>query len=271
TMQIGRNSSDPGYIAWRDGRSMQYLNGFSISGVYRPLHIEASQDGSRTLMIVGSPNAFLFNNDTGEVLRKIGSGSTRVEGTFSPNGNYVVVYNGFGIVHLLDAEQGETIFVDEPHGYFHADTSVLNAVFSPDSTLLAVAKGNKTLLWDVATGATVQTFAHQARTLKMHFSPDGTLLAVATDAATVHLWDIKQAKEIAVLQHSDVIDWMQFHPNGAQLATLSNQQVRFWSTADGRERSVLDVPLIVPTKLGYTEDGERFFTVSQDGTLRIWD
>jgi len=72
-------------------------------------------------------------------------------------------------------------------------TLVWDVAFSPDGKILASAGGDeKIVLWSMATGQPVKTFAgHQASVTCLAFSPDGGWLASGSLDASVRFWRLK--------------------------------------------------------------------------------
>ena len=57
------------------------------------------------------------------------------------------------------------------------------------------------------------------------FSPDGNQLATASADSAIHLWDLKQHQELAILaDHSNWVRQVAYSPDGRQLASASYDQ-----------------------------------------------
>ena len=118
-------------------------------------------------------------------------------------------------------------------------------------------------------------------------SPDGTLLALGFDDGSVKTYNIsttlaeafegKYPDSTSVAQgqifccHSGKINYLAFSPDGAILATSSEDRtVKLWNVADGKERQTLsefpsDVGMIL-----YSPDGSRLAAV-YGLSIQIWD
>ena len=106
--------------------------------------------------------------------------------SFSPDGTTLASSGGFiGGLKLWDVATRRNIAT-------LSQGVVLSVSFSPDGTTLASGHwGGEVGLWDVATGAQVDAFAHPSQQiLTVVFSPDGTILASGGDDGTVNLWDV---------------------------------------------------------------------------------
>lgn len=74
--------------------------------------------------------------------------------------------------------------------------------FSPDGSLLAIARSGAVELVDVEEGRTLRTLAgHDDELTAVAFSPDGTQLATASHDHTARIWDLTTGQELISLIH----------------------------------------------------------------------
>jgi WD40 repeat protein len=132
------------------------------------------------------------------------------------------------------------------------------AVFSPDSTLLAVADGNTVQLWDVASRRLRQGLTgHTAPVRCLAFSPDGALLASGGDDNTIRLWDVGAGQERSrLIGHLGRVSGVAFPPDGRTLASGGwDNAVRLWSVAAGQELACLEAHRGAVHCVAFSPDG----------------
>lgn len=123
---------------------------------------------------------------------------------------------GGGGAELWDIENGARLKSYSSENY---DYKVLAASFSSDGEKILTAgyrKEDSLILWDVATGEKLQTFAgHMSSINSMTFSPDGSWLLTGTTNGGV-LWNItigKILRTFIVPGHNSSVEYVAFSPD----------------------------------------------------------
>jgi len=133
-------------------------------------------------------------------------------------------------------------------------------------------------LWDAATGKPTATFkmTPEYGAAAAAFSPDGKTLAGGgfNKPGRVFLWDVASGKELAVLEHKEVVLCLAFSPDGKTLATGGyNPRITLWDVAAGKKPEPRGRGLscwTVIAAVAFSPDGQHF--AAADGErLHLWD
>ncbi|MGB7536983.1 MAG: WD40 repeat domain-containing protein [Anaerolineales bacterium] len=153
-----------------------------------------SKDGGS--LFVGGSGIAVINVADGTQARTFGE-DTRCM-ALSPDGALLVTAGTFNNqpVAIWETATGRQLRTLSEPANKNVDLGVSSMAFSPDGRALATASADATIkLWDVATGALLQTLVgHTTAVAALAFSPDGTTLASGTkeegDQAGVRLWTV---------------------------------------------------------------------------------
>jgi WD40 repeat protein len=150
---------------------------------------------------------------------------------------------------------------------------IWSVTFSADGArLLAASADGTAVLWDAATGARLQTFAHEAPVLGAELSPDGHEVITASGDRTAVVWDATTGKRRLVLAgHAAAVKAAKFSPDGRYVVTTSEDaSAQLWDASDGRavarwrgHRDAIWDPAFDPS-------GTRLVTAGDDGAAIVW-
>ena len=177
-----------------------------------------------------------------------------------------------------DAILSSLTTLEAPPLEFRGHTAdVWSVDISPDGKYLATGSGDGTAkLWDLATGAVIQTFSGVSGD-SVVFSPDGRYLlrAGGTDH-TARILDIATGEIVQVFSgHTGSVDDAAFSPDGKLIVTAGGDDhtARIWEVATGETLHVLIghsggyLPRVV-----FSPDGKYVLTAGDtDRTARLWD
>jgi len=148
-----------------------------------------------------------------------------------------------------------------------------NAVFSPDSSILAVGVANGIYLYDPFSLIEITFIETIAPLTPSSFSPDGTLFASGSNDNTIKLIDVNTRLEIAALTgHTGRISYVGFSPDGNMLASGSEDGiVKLWdaktrlgiATLKGHNGKILWV--------SFSPNGKFLASGDTENTMKLWD
>ncbi|NQU43044.1 WD40 repeat domain-containing protein, partial [bacterium] len=193
-----------------------------------------SRDDS--LLIVGSSyRVMLVDPKSGDVRFTLnpelqGFGGVQ-DADLSPDGSLIATAGGSGDIILWSAQTGQLVRTLTKYEF---TASV--ACFSPDGSRVLAASHNhpgqdtRAKLFEVATGALLQSYEHEAGIYDACFSPDGSRVATAGiwswgPTITVRTWDTESGAQIhAFTEHEAQALAVDFSPDGSRVLTASADQ-----------------------------------------------
>lgn len=151
---------------------------------------------------------------------------------------------------------------------------VQTIVIHPNGRLLASGSHDHTVrLWDVQTGALLQTFyGHTNLVTVVAFSPTGTLLASGSGDNTIRLWDYQTGELVKTLTgHSGWVLAIALSADGSILASGSaDGSIKIWELETYQECGTLTGHLGWVSSLAFSPDGRYLISGSHDHTIKLW-
>jgi eukaryotic-like serine/threonine-protein kinase len=256
-------------------------------------------------------SAWLWDAESGELLREFPNPTGILSAAFSPDGQRVATGCLDGSTRIWDVQGGDPIAqlkthadgvravafspdgrllltvsfdataqvwkVDNwsaPNFVFKHDAKIWDAAFSPDGKYILTGSGDNTArIWSVETRKHPYTIPHlPAAVMNVTYSPDGRLFATGCENGNVRIWETATGQAVSSFSHTDAIRWLAFSPEGRRIATASNDHTAIvWEAQTGKR-------ITPPLKhddmvwgIAFSPDGRRVVTGSVDGTARVWD
>ncbi len=108
---------------------------------------------------------------------------------------------------------------------------------------------------------------------RMAFSPDAVTLATAHYDGEIRLWNVDTSELLLVINTDEVVENIDFSPDGQILASggsFQNQFVRLWDVGSGALLRTLEGHTSGVTHVLFSPDGKYLVSGSYDGQLRLW-
>jgi WD40 repeat protein len=168
-------------------------------------------------------------------------------------------------------------------------TGIVAVAFAPDGKTLAYTSAGRVHLCEPTSGKELnQLDGPPSGVTSLVFTPDGKTLAVrGRGDGIVRCWDVATAQEVHRLgdpvpaQRANPQPFnrlggqaaadLAFSPDGRVVAIASQNMIRFWEVATGKERSPADGHHAPVTALLASADGKTVVSLDADNTVRRWD
>jgi WD40 repeat protein len=199
-------------------------------------HIAFSADGSRLATNSDDYQIWIWDLQSGAVVKKFTDQPAQAALTFSPDGKSLLVQPLTGLPFVLDLQGKASPWIvgEKPNDFgMHSFSSA----FSPDGrTILVGSDDHQIHRWDVARRKEVGAWvAHDDTVDGLAFAPDGQLFVSVSRDGTVKLWDTATNKLITTLTWKNSSKLMtasnvMFSPDGRYLVAGigSNPMLRVW-------------------------------------------
>jgi WD40 repeat protein len=204
----------------------------------------------------------------------------------SPDGSRIASGAADGTVRVWDPTTQNTVQTLSVDGHW-----VRSVAFSPDGQQLAagtfppygVPAGASTVrLWDLGSGRTLHTLAHEGLVNSVAFSPDGSRIVSGSSSegtppgprshGVIRIWDSASGAHQATLVEHEDIRTVAFSPDGSRIASGSaDGKIKLWGVGSGLHAGTLEGHAGRVRCLAFHPDGSKLVSGSGDGTLRVWD
>jgi WD40 repeat protein len=243
--------------------------------------LSSSQDGTLRLWDLATGQFRELKGHQGAVMRAV----------FSADGRRILSGGNDRTVRLWDAATGQLLRTFEGH------TGRVECVaFSPDGRhALSGGAGDETLhLWDVARGQELYRFeGHGGDVMGVAFSPDGRRALSASSDATLRLWRVPDARQLARLAarlpvvairspirvfvgHTGPVRSVALSPDGRYALSGGGLQqgdrtMRLWDVATGKEFRQFMGHTGPIQSVAFSPDGRQALSGCRDHLIRLWD
>ena len=204
---------------------------------------------------------------------------------FSPDGKHLVIVSGFGSTKIWWHEGGQW---QKKVTIGQSGWALTKAQFSPDGKhLLITCDQGIVKIWKLHDGQWQEKFTihHRYSVTKARFGPDGKHLVTVGHSGRIHnakLWElvddqsqenvpIQQWQKRVTIEHSHIVNNVNFSPDGKHLATASSDgTVKICGLVGGKWQIKPTIRHIGPVgNARFSHDGKLLVTATRDGTTKI--
>ncbi len=246
--------------------------------------VSASHAAERVASVGGDNQLVLWEPGTSTAVSTIPLGSVQLGSlALSRDGRYAVGVVGATRVVAFDLEQ-ETGVIFDGHTF-----PVRDAVFvAQDRTVITCSMDNTLRLWDVETGAQIQTlFGHASIVSSVAVTTDGARAISGGLDRSLKVWHLAESTNKRVREqpsserepggpeavgHTGDVRSVVVSPDQALVASASTDgTVIVWEVESGDSLHLLRGHEGCVTTVVITPDGERLISASVDECLKVWD
>ncbi len=205
-----------------------------------------------------------------------------VGASLSADRSLLATVNEDGTIQVLDLTAGKEIQSVGPT----AEPGRALAL-SADGSLVGATDGPNVQVWDVQTGASVQSLigkwddvetedawlGHNEEVTALAFSPDNSLVASGSADTTLLFWDL-EAGEVASTSdgHWATVTAIVFNEDGDQLLSGGeDNKLRTFRVVGGKVTATFEGHLAGVNQVAYGPLDDTLLSAGNDGTLRVWE
>jgi eukaryotic-like serine/threonine-protein kinase len=230
-----------------------------------------SPDGSLVTFSFSIASVNVWDARTGTIHHILRGHSSEVHtARFSHDGKLIVTTSNDGTAIIWGISKAEPLWVLRGH-----KAAVIQGVFSLHDELVATSSEDGTVrLWDAASGTEKLVLGENTPYAdSLAFSGDGGLLAMAGRFHGIRIWEV--ATGAVRLVEDDGVAFGKhgttFSRRGVWAAERGDlNTVRLWEVSSGKKR-LLEGHEDSVTHIEFSDDENRIASVSNDGTLILWD
>ncbi len=191
---------------------------------------------------------------------------------FSPDNAVFCALSALGTLKLWDTNSWNEI----PSPALH-DGKADQAIFLPNNLLLTCAQPSSVKLWNVRTGAEVQSFTTNDQDVDfIQASADSTRIMTGANDGDLQIWDVASGEQVGIVKDWAIQDDLirrspKFSPSGRQIAMIVDDEIQLLNLAGAPASRKLKGDHGRVVSLEYDSVGKRIMVAGNEGTVIVWD
>ena len=188
---------------------------------------------------------------------------------FDPTGQYLAVFDAKFRCRVWNLETKKTVIEVNAQRSFRRPFDFAMSV----STVAIIEKGNKVVVYDLASGKALFDFKPEYELGCVAISPDGKQIGVSRlDDYDIEIWQLDSMERRVKIECRKSPAVLAFDADGTQIAAGCHDfNTYIWDTRDGEHRSTLRGHQSAVTEIQFSSRNNLLATTSWDGTTRLWN
>ncbi len=256
------------------------------------LEVGFTPDGATLIAATGDGLVRAWNVADDTVAREFDLGTGPLAGvSLAGNRQVLAALDDDGSVHVWDVDAEQEI-----QSFAPGDNPRQAVTLNGDGTLVAAAEGLSVQVWNVQAGELIQVlqpycedgttatqdaceeageewFGHDKEVTALAISPDDLILSTGSADTTVIFWDLETGEALwSSVGHWAAVTAMEFDESGEFLLTGGRDyKSRTLRVVGGKSTAIFEGHLATVNETAFGPQEGTIATVSDDGTLRVWE
>ena len=130
-------------------------------------------------------------------------------------------------------------------------------------------------VYQIQTGRQVEDFQWKGSLINLHICPNRKYVVCGTQEQTIHIWNLKQKKDLEMRGFAQKIKQMSFREDGLQMVHGSGEEIVAWDFSGqgpaGKRPSIFGPHEGKVTEAWFQNHGQLMASAAQDGVILIWN
>ena len=191
-------------------------------------YVAWSPDGKLIVSISHDKTAKIWNANDGTLLHTLEHEMEVETVSWSPDGTQIASAGDDNLISIWTVSDGALFRTIDTHAEW-----IIGLSWSPEGTKIVGGGGFRVSVWDSISGSLLQTYWHNTSVSNAVWSPDGELLATVGNDNTIRIWDgtASSVRPLHTLRIENLTTFSKvaWSPDGVFLATgLFDGTIRIW-------------------------------------------